>query len=65
MLLLIIFGILSGNSIQALTVNEEIREAIESFKALMPTGSESLGFPPLAPYQNDFVELSYENQSIR
>ncbi|KAL5281734.1 hypothetical protein ACFFRR_005215 [Megaselia abdita] len=65
MLLFIIFGLLSVSSIQALTINEEIREAIESFKALMPSGSESLGFPPLAPYQNEFLEFSYDNTSIR
>lgn len=64
MLVLIILALLSVNLIDSLTINEEIREAIEGFKALMPTGSPELGIPPLAPYQNDFLELSYENTSI-
>lgn len=66
MLLLIIFGLLSSvNPIQSLTIYEEIREVVEGFKALMPTGSPVLGIPPLAPYQNEFVELTYEDPSIR
>lgn len=65
MLRSIIFCLLSLNSIRALTIDEEIREAVEGFKALMTKGSSALGLPPLAPYQNDFLELTIENTSIK